>query len=272
MAKFKKAVPLLCAVVIAVILIFPIYVMVISSFKPLTDIFNLELFPKMTTLTLQNYIEVFKSQNFGLYIWNSFFVASVITLFALLLHSMSGYALARLNFRGKQPIFLLIMSTMMVPFAVIMIPLFMIVKFLGLVNSLWGVILPMIPSAYGIFLFRQFYLGMPGELEEAAKIDGCGYFGTYWKIAMPLAKPIAVTMAVAFFLANWNNYLWPLIVAQKKSLWLIQIGIASFKTEQSVSWNLIMAASVVSSIPTMILFFVFQRHIADGIKTSGIKG
>lgn len=272
MKKMKKPIPVILAVIIAIVLIFPIYVMVISSFKPITEMFNLELFPKFSSLTLNNYIEVFQSENFGVYIWNSLFVATVITVLALLFHSMAGYVLARLKFRGKKTIFMTIMSTMMIPFAVIMIPLFMVVKFMGLVNSLWGIILPMVPSAYGIFLFRQFYIGMPKELEEAARIDGCGYFGTYWKIARPLARPIAVTMSVAFFLANWNNYLWPLIVAQKKSLWLVQIGIASFKSEQSVAWNLVMAASVISSIPTMILFFCFQKQIADGIKTSGIKG
>lgn len=272
MKRLKKAMPMVIAIIMAVILVFPIYVMIISSIKPKTEIFNLKLLPDFSTATLQNFIDVFQSENFGLYIWNSFFVATVITAVALFFHSMSGYALARLRFRGKNIIFLIIMATMMIPFAVIMIPLFLIVRSMGLVNNVWGIILPMIPSAYGIFLFRQFYIGIPGELEEAARIDGCGYFGTYWRIARPLAKPIAVTMVVAFFIANWNNYLWPLIVAQKRDLWLIQIGISSFKSEQEVSWNLVMAASVISSIPTMLLFFIFQRQIADGIKTSGIKG
>lgn len=272
MKKVKKIAPVVCASIIAIILIFPIYVMLISSFKPITEIFNLELFPDLRKLTFQNYIEVFQSENFGLYIKNSFLVAVIVTGTALILHSMAGYALARLQFRGKQVIFMVIMSTMMIPFAVIMIPLFVVIKNMHLVNNLWGIILPMIPSAYGIFLFRQFYIGLPKELEEAARIDGCGYFGTFWRIAQPLAKPIAVTMAVAFFLSNWNNYLWPLIVAQDRELWLVQIGITSFKTEQTVAWNLVMAASVVSSLPTMILFFCFQNQIAAGIKTSGIKG
>lgn len=272
MRKVKKAVPVIIAVIIAFVLIFPIYVMIISSFKPETEIFNLKLLPDFETSTLQNYVEVFKSENFGVYIWNSFVVATTVTILALFFHSMSGYALARLRFRGKKPIFMIIMGTMMIPFAVIMIPLFLIIKSMGLVNNLWGIILPMVPSAYGIFLFRQFYIGLPEELEEASRIDGCGYFGTYWKIARPLASPIAVTMVVSFFISNWNNYLWPLIVAQSRDLWMIQIGISSFKSEQEVSWNLVMAASVISSIPTMVLFFAFQRQIADGIKASGIKG
>lgn len=272
MKKAKNALPMVLAILAATVFIFPIYVMIISSFKPKTEIFNLKLLPNFSTMTFQNYIDVFEKENFGIFIWNSFFIATVITLVALFLHSMSGYALARLRFRGKNVLFMIIMGTMMIPFAVIMIPLFMIIKNMGLVNNIWGIILPMIPSAYGIFLFRQFYIGIPDELEEAARIDGCGYFGTYWKIARPLARPIAVTMVVAFFISNWNNYLWPLIVAQKKDLWMIQIGIASFKSEKEVSWNLVMAASVISTIPTMLLFFIFQRQIADGIKTSGIKG
>ena len=121
-------------------------------------------------------------------------------------------------------------------------------------------------------LFHQFFLGIPKELEESAKIDGASYFGVFWRIVLPLSKPIAVTLAVAFFLANWNNYLWPLIVAQDRELWLVQIAIANFKSAQAVEWNLVLAVSCVSALPIIILFFVFQKHITEGVKTAGIKG
>lgn len=270
--RLNQALLIVLATVIAIVIAFPVYLLVISSFKNVQDVFNMNLLPPLSSLTLDNYKTVFMEENFGGYIFNSFFVATVVTVVALFTHAMSGYALARLNFTGKKVIFTWIISTLMIPFSVTMIPLFIIVKKMGLINNLWGIIIPMIPNAYGIFLFHQFFLGIPKELEESAKIDGASYFAVFLKIVLPLAKPIAVTLAVAFFLANWNNYLWPLIVAQDRELWLVQIAIANFKTSQAVEWNLVLAASCVSALPIIILFFIFQKHIAEGVKTSGLKG
>ena len=199
------------------------------------------------------------------------FVAVTVTLVALFFHSTAGYALARLRFPGRQVFFVWILSTLMVPFAVIMIPLFIIVRSLGLTNSLWGIILPAIPHAYGIFLFRQFYLGIPRELEESAMMDGLSHYGIFFRIIAPLSTAIAVTLAVAFFVANWNSYLWPLIVTQKRELWVIQIAIANFRGERTVAWNLVLAASCITIIPTVVIFLVFQRYLVEGIKMSGIK-
>lgn len=270
--KTRQIILIVLACIIAVIIVFPVYLLIISSFKDAKDVFNMDLLPALSSLSFENYKTVFQEENFGGYIFNSFFVATIVTVIALIFHAMSGYALARLNFKGRKLIFTWMISTLMIPFSVIMIPLFIIVKKIGLINNLWGIIIPMIPNAYGIFLFHQFFLGIPKELEESAKIDGASYFGVFWKIVLPLAKPIAVTLAVAFFLANWNNYLWPLIVAQDRELWLVQIAIANFKSSQAVEWNLVLAASCVSALPIIILFFIFQKHITDGIKTSGIKG
>lgn len=270
--KTRQIILIVLACIIAVIIVFPVYLLIISSFKDAKDVFNMDLLPSLSSLSFENYKTVFQEENFGGYIFNSFFVATIVTVVALIFHAMSGYALARLNFKGRKLIFTWMISTLMIPFSVIMIPLFIIVKKIGLINNLWGIIIPMIPNAYGIFLFHQFFLGIPKELEESAKIDGASYFGVFWRIVLPLAKPIAVTLAVAFFLANWNNYLWPLIVAQDRELWLVQIAIANFKSSQAVEWNLVLAASCVSALPIIILFFIFQKHITDGIKTSGIKG
>lgn len=270
--KIAQRFLILLALLLAIIIVFPIYLLVISALKQPEDIFGMNIFPSFKSLTLNNFITVFQEESFGLYIWNSFFVATIITIVALLFHAMAGYALARLEFRGKKILFTWILSTMMVPFSVLMIPLFIMIKKMGLVNNLWGVILPLIPHAYGIFLFHQFFLGIPKELEESAYIDGASYFGTFWRIVLPLAKPISVTLAVSFFLTNWNNYLWPMIVAQDKKIWLVQIAIANFKTGRAVEWNLVLAASCVSALPIVILFFIFHRYITDGIKTSGIKG
>ena len=270
--RIRQAVLIVVALLLAVVIAFPIYLLAISALKHKQDIFGMNIFPPLSSLTLENFKIVFAEESFGKYIWNSFFVATIITVVALIFHAMAGYAIARLQFRGKKLIFGWILSTMMVPFSVLMIPLFIMIKKMGLVNSLWGVIIPLIPHAYGIFLFHQFFLGIPRELEESGYIDGASYFGIFRRIVLPLAKPITVTLAVSFFLTNWNNYLWPLIVAQDKEKWLVQIAIANFKTGKSVEWNLVLAASCVSALPIIILFFVFQRYITDGIKTSGIKG
>jgi len=259
------------AVLVTLIILLPLYIMVLSSFKPLNRVFDLRLLPDPSTLTVNNYQQVLVSDSFFRYIGNSMFVAVTVTVVALFFHATAGYALARLRFPGRQAVFLWMLSTLMVPFAVIMIPLFIIVRALGLTNSLWGIILPMIPHAYGIFLFRQFYLGIPRELEESAMIDGLSHYGIFFRIVAPLSTAIAVTLAVAFFVANWNNYLWPLIVTHKRSLWVIQIAIAIFRGERTVAWNLVLAASCITVVPTMLIFFVFQRYLVEGIKMSGIK-
>lgn len=266
-----QVVTIAVAIVAAAVILLPIYIMILSSFKPPEKTFDLRLVPEFSYLTIDNYRQVFESQNFLHYIANTLFVATTVTAVALFFHAMAGYALARLRFPGKQAIFVWMLSTLMVPFAVIMIPLFIIVRQLHLTNTLWGIIIPMIPNAYGIFLFRQFFLGIPRELEESAMIDGVSIFGIFFRIVSPLSKAISLTLAVAFFVANWNNYLWPLIIAQSRKIWLVQIAIANFRSEHTVDWNLILAASCIAVVPTVILFFVFQRYLVEGIKMSGIK-
>lgn len=200
---------ILFGLLIGCFLLTPIYMMIVSSFKPNNDVFDLRLIPRI--ISLEGYKLTFK-QDFLKYFLNSFFISTTVTVVALIFHSMAGYSLARLNFIGKKFVFLWIISTLMIPFSVIMIPLFILVKDLHWLNSFKGVIIPAIPHSYGIFLFRQFYLTIPKDLEEAATIDGCTQFQIYTKIFLPLSVPITITLAVAFFIANWNNYLWPLIV------------------------------------------------------------
>jgi len=259
------------ATVLAGFVLFPVYVLGVSSLKPLAQVFDLRLFPPLGDLTLQNYVEVLRTQSFGRYILNSAIVSSVVTLAALWFHSMAGYAFARLRFRGRTAIFIWMLCTMMIPFAVIMIPLFIIVRSLGMANSLWGIIVPMIPNAYGVFFFRQFYLGLPRELEESAKIDGASNWLIYRAIIVPLSTTIALTLATTFFLTNWNRYLWPLIVNQKKQFWVVQVAIATFRDDKEVAWNLILAASCITALPTILLFAIFQRYLVEGIKMSGVK-
>lgn len=259
---------IIVAALIGISVVFPIYMMFISSFKLKADVFDMKIIPEI--FTLDGY-KTALDENFGRYFLNSFYIAATITVIALIFHAMSGYALARLNFAGKKVMFLWIISTLMIPFSVIMIPLFILMKQFDWLNSYKGLIIPAIPHAYGIFLFRQFFITMPKDLEEAATIDGCSQFGIFVKIFLPLSKSISITLGVAFFIANWNNYLWPLIATQKQSMWVLQVALANFVGRSDTPWNAIMASGVITVIPIIIIFFVLQKHLVEGIKMSGLK-
>ncbi len=256
----------------ALIFAFPFAWMLSSSFKMPDEIFIYppNLIP--SSLDLENYRGVFEEAPFGRYMWNTFFVAGTVTVTALLLHSMCGYSLARLHYPGRDLIFLGILSTLMIPFYAILIPLTLLVKSLGWLNTYWALIVPAIPHAFGIFWMRQFFLGMPAELEEAARVDGASRVRVFFSIALPLARPVLAALAVFFFLANWDAFLWPLVAANKQSMRMVQVGISSFVGEHGSAWNLIMAGSVVAVLPTLILFFSLQRFIVRSIKMTGLKG
>jgi multiple sugar transport system permease protein len=256
------------AVMLGVLLLLPIYSMVISSVKPTAQVYDLKLIPK--TISFEGYKYALQDDFIRSFL-NSLFISSTVTIVALIFHSMAGYTLARVDFVGKKFVFLWILSTLMVPFSVIMIPLFIMVKEFGWLNTYQGIIIPAIPHAYGIFLFRQFFLTVPKDLAEAATIDGCSNFGIFSKIYLPLSKSISITLAVAFFIANWNNYLWPLIVAQKDNMWVLQVAISNFIGRNGARWDAVMAAGVIAIIPTIIMFFALQKYLVEGIKMSGIK-
>ena len=192
-----------------------------------------------------------------------------MTVVALFFHSMAGYALARLRFPGRETLFILMFSTFLVSLPVIIVPLFIEVRAMGMLNSYSGLIIPSIFNAFGIFLLRQYYLSLPREIEEAAVIDGAGYWRIYWSVILPLSRPIIASLAIFFFLANWNSFLWPLTVAGDNRLWMVQVGISNFRSQYSASWTYIMAASTIVAAPMLILFVIFQRQIMDSIKTSG---
>jgi multiple sugar transport system permease protein len=243
--------------------------MLSMSFKQGDEVFRPNLIPAHPTL--DNFLYVFTQVNFFRYLWNTFFVSATVTVVALFFHSMAGYALARLRFPGREAIFLTMFATFLISQPVIIVPLFILVRSLGMLDSYAGLIIPSIFNAFGIFLLRQFYLAVPRELEEAAIIDGAGYFRVYWSIILPLSRPILSALAILFFLANWNSFLWPLTITNDQNLWMVQVAIASFHQQYNGSWNYIMAASTVVALPTLAMFVVFQKRIIESIKTSGIK-
>ncbi len=254
---------------IAVLTVFPLIWMVSSAFKTGAEVYTIGIVPAAPTL--DNFRYVFTELPFLRYMFNSFFVSVTVTVVALLFHSMAAYALARLRFPGRELIFRLIFSTLLVSLPVILVPLFVLVRAMGLLNSYGGLIVPAIFNAFGIFLLRQFYLGIPHELEEAAILDGAGYWRVYANIILPLSRPILAALAVFFFLANWNSFLWPLTITSDPELWVVQTGIASFQEQYASAQNYIMAAATVVAMPTMVLFLIFQRQLVESIKTSGFK-
>lgn len=247
----------------------PLFYMVSMSLKQTNEVFGTNLVPHHPTLG--NFVYVFTQVDFVRYLLNTFFVSVVVTVIALIFHSMAGYALARLRFPGRDAIFLAMFATFLISQPVIIVPLFILARTLHLLDSYAGLIVPSIFNAFGIFLLRQFYLGVPRELEEAALIDGAGYFRIWRSIILPLSRPIMSALAILFFLANWNSFLWPLTIISNQDLWMVQVAIANFHQQYNGSWNYIMAASTVVALPTIVMFVIFQKRIVESIKTSGVK-
>ncbi|RDI92413.1 sugar ABC transporter permease [Mesotoga sp. Brook.08.YT.4.2.5.2.] len=258
-------------VILAMFFLFPIYWMFVSSLKSPSEIFAFppKLIPENPVWS--NYTKVFSQVPFARYMLNTFFVASVVTIVALLLHSMAAYSLARLNYRGRNFLFILVISTLMIPFSAILIPLFLIVRNFGWIDSYRGLIIPAIPHAFGIFFLRQFYLGFPRELEEAAIIDGSGLVRVFFKIVLPLSKPVLSALAVFFFLANWNSFMWPLVIINSPEMRTVQLGIAQYGGEYNNPWAIQLAACTVALIPTLIVFVVLQKQLMQSIKMTGMK-
>jgi multiple sugar transport system permease protein len=253
-------------------MIFPFLWMFSSAFKAYKDVFAYP--PKFIAEhpTLATIKEVFLEHHFSTYMLNTAFVTITITLAALLFHSMAAYSLARLHFPGRHIIFLFTISTLMIPLYAILVPRYIIINQFGWVDSYAGLIIPAIPHAFGIFALRQFFIGIPKELEEAAKMDGCSKIRIYFTIVLPLSKGILVTLAVLFFMANWDSFIWPLISTTSESKRVIQVGIAGFVDQQSPQWHLVIAAAAMTSLPSIIVFLSLQRYIVEGIKTTGLKG
>lgn len=256
--------------ILGLCMVFPIYLMLISSLRSETTVFNFQLLP--TEFHFSNFHDAWSGSGLPRAILNSVIVSVTVTVVAMVFHAMSGYALARFHFPGQKVIFGWMLSTLMVPASIIMLPLYLITKDLGMANSYWGLIVPSVFNAYGIFMFRQFYREFPKELEEAAYMEGLSLAGTFFRVAFPLSVPIIVPLTIGFFLANWNSYLWPLIITQDEKLWVIQLALAHLVGGGYYTpWNTVLAAAVIAAIPTFILFFFAQRYLVEGIKMSGIK-
>ncbi|MDJ0900964.1 MAG: carbohydrate ABC transporter permease [Xenococcus sp. MO_188.B8] len=258
---------------IAILMLFPLLWLIGTAFKsPTEDIFSFppQLLPSQPTL--ENFQTVWDTYPFGQYITNSAIVALLSVSLNLLFCSLAAYPLARLNFRGRELIFALIVATIIIPFQIVMIPLYIMAVNLGLRNSYLGIILPNIATAFGIFLLRQAFKGVPKELEEAARIDGCSELGIWWHVMIPAIRPALVTLAIFVFIASWSDFLWPLIVLDRPEYYTLPLGVANLAGTFSLDWRLVAAGSVISITPVLLLFMFLQKYIIDTDISSGVKG
>jgi multiple sugar transport system permease protein len=223
-------------------------------------------------LRLKNYPESFAAIQIGRLYWNSIKIAVLVTLGQVFSSSLAGYAFSRLHFPGRDKIFLAYLATMMVPTVVTMIPLFIMFRKTQLIDTHTAVILPGIFSAYGTFMLRQFFMSIPKDLEEAAKIDGCNLFSVYWRIILPLAKPALATLATFTFMANWRSFIWPLVVIHSQEKMTLPVGLASFMGQYDSEWHLLMAGTVMTLVPMILVFLFNQRYFVKGIQLGAVKG
>lgn len=255
----------------AVIYLFPVAWIFLSSIKPSRELFLWppQLFPENPTW--ENYTEAFARGDFTRYISNSLFVSITSTILTVIINLMCGYAFAKYRFVGSRTIFLFFISTLMLPLEVIMIPIFRVVNKLGLYNSFIGVIVPPAATPTGVFIARQFFMSVPSELMEAARIDGAGETRIFTRIMIPIAKPIISTLAIFSFMWRWNDYLWPLLVLRDNQKFTLQLALQNFNGQYSVDWSSLLSMSVISMIPVLIIFLIFQRQFVEGLATSGLK-
>ncbi|GGL61095.1 carbohydrate ABC transporter permease [Wenxinia marina] len=222
-------------------------------------------------IAADNYVAPLVANDFLRYLWNSVFVTVMATLITLVTNSMAAFALSKYRFRGRDAVMLLIVATLMVPLSVILVPLYSVVNATGLLGSLWGVILPTVATPTGVFLLRQYMLTIPDELLEAARMDHASEWQIYWRIVLPLAAPALAVLAIFSVVWRWNDFLWPLIVLSRRETYTLQVGLNTYAGELNVQWHYILAMTVVTMIPVVLVFVFLQRFITTGIAGAGIK-
>jgi multiple sugar transport system permease protein len=257
---------------LSAIMLFPFFWMLLSSFKDATQIFQMKVFP--TRPTLDNYAYIFFSRNskFPQWFLNSAIVAVCTTVSVLFFDSLVGYTLSSFRFPGKKFIFLLIISTLMIPTEMLVIPWYAMARSLKWVNTYWGIMFPGMISAFGVFLMRQFMGTIPHDLIDAARVDGRGELNIFLTVVMPLVTPALATLAIFNFIGNWNAFMWPLIAVSKPRMFTLPVGLANFSGEAGSDWHYIMTGATVSMMPLVFVFILFQKQIVRGIAMTGLKG
>ena len=271
-SRFGRVVSQILLTLVALVFLIPIIWMVLSALKPSAEVFTVPPTLFGSSVMVSNFAEAWNYLPFGRFILNTAFVAGIGTLITLLASAMSAYAFARLNFRFRGGLFVLYLSTLIVPQEVIVIPMFLVMQQLDWVNSYQALILPWAFTAFGTFLLRQFFLTIPIELEEAAKIDGAGHIRILSSIIIPISAPAIAVLAVFTFIAYWNSFLWPLIIISSTEKMTVPLGLQLFLGQQGQRWELLMAAATISMVPTVLLVLVLQKYLVRGIALSGLGG
>lgn len=256
----------------AVLAMLPMVWMVSASLMPTGEAstYPPRFFP--SSITFDHYRDLFTRLNLGRNLLNSAFVSFVVTFASLFINSLAGYAFAKMRFRGRERMFRLLSTGLVLPTQVAMLPLFLLLKNMGLINTYWGVIIPGLSSIFGIFLVRQYALAIPDEMLDAARVDGAGEFRIFWTIVVPGIMPILATLAIWTFLATWNDFMWPLIVLSDASHYTLPVALANLSGEHVQDTELMMAGSVLTVIPVMMVFLFLQRYYIQGVMAGSVKG
>jgi alpha-1,4-digalacturonate transport system permease protein len=253
------------------IFLMPIVWIIFSSFKNAGELFSWPPSLIGKNPSFQNYRDALREGDFIRYFLNTVFTSVVATILTVMVNVMSGYAFAKYRFKGQKILFAIVLATLMVPLEVIMIPVFKVIVATNLYNNLWGLIIPAVASPTAVFLVRQYYMGITSAYMEAARIDGASEFFIFTRIMLPMAKPIISVLCIFSFMWRWNDYLWPKLVINSKTKYTLQLALANFSGEYSVDWKSLLAMSVISMIPVIIVFISLQKYIIGGMTAGGVK-
>lgn len=270
----QKIASYLVLTIMAVIFLMPMFWMLSTSFKPKSQWFSREIAWIPRTFTFDNYEKILLNPNTPIVRWfmNSLLIGVLATGLILIINALAAYAYARMDFRGRRVMFALLLATLFLPGIMFLVPNFLTIYKLGLLNNYAGVILPGLGSVFGVFFLRQFFESLPKELEEAAHIDGASTLQTFWKIALPLAKPALATLAIITFLGSWNDFLWPLLILKDRKLQTLPPGLRTLQGAYTSEYGQMMAGAVIAAVPVLVLYILMQRYIVASVATTGLAG
>lgn len=283
--KVYKLIIWIIVIIFSIAIGIPFFIMISVSLQTMQEVYSPELLLFPRKLQFINYVKAMTNGDWGRYFFNSIYITIIVVLISLFINSMTGYVFARINFKGRHILFLLLLIGMMIPPQVTMVPLFIIMKRFpfaggnnilgvggkGFINTYPGLIIPFIAGSFGVFLCRQFYIAFPKDIDNSARLEGCNRFMTFTKIYLPLSKPILASLGVLKFTGTWNEYTWPLIMTNSDSMKTVQIALTMFRDEAEIIWNQLMAAVIVSSLIIYVLFLCLQKYFIAGILAGSIK-
>ncbi|MGI8315476.1 carbohydrate ABC transporter permease [Halobacillus mangrovi] len=269
-SRLEKSIVIFIMVVGGILVSIPFIWMISSSFKPESEVLAIPPTIIPDNPTIEHYIELFTNMNFAVYLRNTLVIV-IFSFLGLLFNAMAGYGFAKYDFKGREKTFYIVLATMMIPGQVTMIPVYLLLNYMGLTNTMTGIVLPGLAVAFSIFLFRQFMTTIPDDLIEAARLDGAGEFYIFFRLVVPIAKPIFAVQGILTFIAGWNSFLWPLIIANDESLYTLSVGLSLLQGQYANNFALQMAGAAFMVVPIIIIFAFFQKYIVEGFTMSGLK-